>query len=143
MASHDWAEKRLREVAPNETIVKIVKCTHGQGNPGYLVATDRCIWWLGKKLLSKEAEEFDYSSPISVSKSLWVGVLTIGSDQFQMKEAVAQEFAHIFHEARSQMAVPVATEMPSVADELGKLADLRDRGVLTADEFEAKKAELM
>lgn len=31
----------------------------------------------------------------------------------------------------------------SVADELTKLADLRDRGVVSAEEFEAKKAQIL
>lgn len=32
---------------------------------------------------------------------------------------------------------------PDVADQIRKLAELRDTGVLTADEFEAKKAQLL
>jgi len=32
---------------------------------------------------------------------------------------------------------------PDVADQLTKLADLRDRGVLTDDEFAAQKAKLL
>jgi ABC-type multidrug transport system fused ATPase/permease subunit len=32
---------------------------------------------------------------------------------------------------------------PSSADQLAKLADLRDRGVITADEFEAQKAKIL
>jgi hypothetical protein len=40
--------------------------------------------------------------------------------------------------------VPVPSSGPvSVADELQKLADLRDRGVLTQEEFEAQKAKLL
>jgi Short C-terminal domain/Phospholipase_D-nuclease N-terminal len=37
---------------------------------------------------------------------------------------------------------PVAPT-PSKADELGKLADLRDRGAITADEYEQQKAALL
>ena len=32
---------------------------------------------------------------------------------------------------------------PSSADQLAKLADLRDRGVITADEFEQEKAKIL
>ncbi len=32
---------------------------------------------------------------------------------------------------------------PNVADELAKLADLRDRGALSPDEFESQKARLL
>ena len=38
---------------------------------------------------------------------------------------------------------PGATSGGDVADELTKLADLRDRGVLTDEEFEAQKAKLL
>lgn len=33
--------------------------------------------------------------------------------------------------------------IPSTADELSKLADLRDKGVITDDEFETQKARLL
>jgi hypothetical protein len=36
-----------------------------------------------------------------------------------------------------------AQPQPSVADQLTKLADLRDRGALTDAEFEAQKAKLL
>jgi len=38
-------------------------------------------------------------------------------------------------------AVPVAT--PDVADQISKLATLRDQGAITSEEYEAKKAELL
>jgi len=34
-------------------------------------------------------------------------------------------------------------EQPDIADQLSKLADLRDRGVLTDAEFEAQKQKLL
>jgi hypothetical protein len=36
-----------------------------------------------------------------------------------------------------------AAGAPNTADQLAKLADLRDRGVITADEFEREKAKLL
>lgn len=45
---------------------------------------------------------------------------------------------------RQQMAVPVpAHPAPSAADELAKLAALKDRGVLTQAEFDAKKRQIL
>jgi len=38
--------------------------------------------------------------------------------------------------------LPVEAQV-SVADELGKLADLRDRGVLSEEEFEKQKMKLL
>lgn len=40
-------------------------------------------------------------------------------------------------------ATPQADTADEVADALGRLGDLRDRGILTPEEFEAKKAELL
>ena len=36
-----------------------------------------------------------------------------------------------------------AADTPSSADQLAKLADLRDRGVITSDEFEREKAKVL
>jgi Short C-terminal domain len=36
-----------------------------------------------------------------------------------------------------------ATSSGEVTDALGRLGDLRDRGIITPEEFEAKKAELL
>ena len=36
-----------------------------------------------------------------------------------------------------------AAGAPNTADQLAKLADLRDRGVITADEFEREKAKVL
>ena len=36
-----------------------------------------------------------------------------------------------------------AATPPTVPEQLQQLADLRDRGVITAEEFEAKKAQLL
>jgi len=36
-----------------------------------------------------------------------------------------------------------AADAPNTADQLAQLADLRDRGVITADEFEREKAKLL
>ena len=40
-------------------------------------------------------------------------------------------------------AAPAAPAPPTVPEQLQQLADLRDRGVITAAEFEAKKAQLL
>ena len=51
--------------------------------------------------------------------------------------------------AKSKASVEMSDQTPekaaqlSVADELGKLADLRDRGILSDEEFEQQKANLL
>jgi hypothetical protein len=36
-----------------------------------------------------------------------------------------------------------AQAQPDIADQIRKLAELRDAGILTSEEFEAKKADLL
>jgi hypothetical protein len=38
---------------------------------------------------------------------------------------------------------PVGGPIVGVAEELAKLADLRDKGIITAEEFQAQKAKLL
>jgi hypothetical protein len=40
-------------------------------------------------------------------------------------------------------AAPAPAPGPSVPDQLEQLASLRDRGIITPEEFEAKKSELL
>jgi hypothetical protein len=45
--------------------------------------------------------------------------------------------------AKAAAQAPTASPKPDVADQLTKLADLRDRGVLSDAEFEAQKAKIL
>jgi hypothetical protein len=56
--------------------------------------------------------------------------------EHQVRDAQAQdqEFRRYVQEAAAS---------PSSADELAKLADLRDRGVITAEEFDREKAKIL
>lgn len=56
-------------------------------------------------------------------------------------EALGEAIRTAIHEARQPVSVTAAA--PSEADELEKLAGLRDRGILTPEEFEAKKAKIL
>jgi membrane protein implicated in regulation of membrane protease activity len=46
-------------------------------------------------------------------------------------------------DADTRAYIQQAAGSPSTADQLTKLADLRDRGVITADEFEREKAKIL
>jgi len=61
----------------------------------------------------------------------------------QKMELTDEDKAAIEYEESSQpeSAAPVSQE--SYIDELDKLADLRDRGVISEEEFEAKKKQLL
>ena len=46
-------------------------------------------------------------------------------------------------EGASSAAAPAAAEEESYLDELEKLADLRDKGIISEEDFEAKKKQLL
>lgn len=47
------------------------------------------------------------------------------------------------HERSTDETEPTAVPQPDIADQLVKLASLRDAGILTEEEFTAKKTELL
>ncbi len=56
----------------------------------------------------------------------------------QLRQVQAEDQA-----ARSYIQETVASSPASTADQLDKLANLRDRGVITAEEFEREKAKIL
>ena len=58
-----------------------------------------------------------------------------------MQDRARQEAQQQDQEARRY--IQEAAGAPSTADQLTKLADLRDRGVITAEEFEREKAKIL
>lgn len=73
----------------------------------------------------------------------WLGVLIYliargkSMTERAMKQAADQE------KAMRSYVQEVSSSSSSVADEIGKLAALRDQGVLTAEEFNAQKVALL
>ena len=85
------------------------------------------------------------------AKALWflfvlfiplIGVLVYlivrGSSMHERAAQQAQQQDEAFRSYVQQ-----AAGEPSTADQLAKLADLRDRGVITAQEFESQKAKIL
>lgn len=64
-------------------------------------------------------------------------------EEMKAKAAAQVQGAAAMQEMMAKAVPQAATPGPDVADELTKLADLRDRGVLTDAEFEAQKAKLL
>ena len=60
-----------------------------------------------------------------------------------MSERAAQQAQQQDQEFRGYVQEAAADSPASTADQLAKLADLRDRGVITAGEFERQKAKVL
>jgi Short C-terminal domain/Phospholipase_D-nuclease N-terminal len=61
----------------------------------------------------------------------------------KMHEHAAQQAQQQDAEARAYIQQAAASAPASTADQLAKLADLRDRGVISAEEFEREKAKVL
>jgi hypothetical protein len=73
----------------------------------------------------------------------WVGALTYlivrGSSMNERARERAQQNEQAFRQYVQEAAAPSV----SMADELSKLADLRDRGAISAEDFEKAKAQVL
>jgi hypothetical protein len=74
----------------------------------------------------------------------WLGALTYlivrGRSMNERSRAQAQRHEQAFRQYVQEAATPGQVSM---ADELGKLADLRDRGAISAADFEQAKAKVL
>jgi len=60
-----------------------------------------------------------------------------------MHERAVQDARQQDQQFRQYVQQAAASAPPSTADQLTKLADLRDRGVISAQEFESEKAKVL
>ena len=66
-----------------------------------------------------------------------------GRVQRRQQQRWAAEDQAAYQEAPQAPPAPASTAGPDYAAELQKLAELRDSGVITAEDFEAKKKQLL
>lgn len=118
---------------------------------GVGVATDRRIIFLDAGIFSSEVAELPYSSVESISYG--AGGLKIaarGATSFQMEMINPTSQTKVFADtvrkhlnAGQTVASPTVVQTASAMDELEKAAALYERGLLTPEEFAAKKAQLL
>ena len=122
---------------------------------GTLFITDRRVGLFTKKLGGHDMLDFSYGllTSIEYKKGFSYGEITLlaAGDQtrFHMiPKDLVENLAKIIRERMvastqpSQAAIQTGSG-PSVADELLKLASLRDSGILTQEEFDAQKSKLI
>jgi hypothetical protein len=152
------AVQALRRVSPDpeEIVVAGLRASHnGRSRRGYLIATTTLLRWV--QTFPTASDDFwDYGLKVEVTAS---GILQLGpGDLFQVRWGTAKRFREL-HAAMQQAvlweadnATPQVAVVEtvrangaasSIADELGKLASLRERGLLTDEEFSAAKRSLL
>ncbi len=173
MANIDKQMKHLMEhLDPGEEILSAVSGTYETKKmgsdwtrKGALVATDRRLVFFAKKMGGYDLEVFPYShiSSFDTGKGMMGHKVTFfaSGNTVHMKWisdknlpefiALVREKMEVAH--RPAQTTPAAAEgdaaglVPSgsadIPDQIRKLGELRDAGILTQEEFEAKKGDLL
>lgn len=150
LPSHMWE---------GEKVVRLTTGTYGKGQ-GLLVLTNRRLLFMFEGLLSKSSEDFplDKISSVSAKSGVIMGTITIFASgnraeiglvqKHDCKDIVDYVRAHISAEkvAPPRAAAPAAhapSPQVDVMAQLRQLGELTEAGILTQDEFDAKKVELL
>jgi hypothetical protein len=144
----------------NETVDRMVGGRYG-GGTGLLVLTDRRLIFLKDGMMRQTHEDFplDKISSVQWSSGMALGKIQIfvsgnkaeidninKKDGKDLTEMVRNRISQGGSTGAAATAPPPAqppTAPLSVADELTKLAQLRDAGLLSEDEFAAQRARLL
>ena len=115
---------------------------------GLLIATDHRVVFYAKKMGGYELESFPYSniSSFEQGKNMMGPNVTFFSsgNKVQVKWIKDGDVSEFVAAVRSRMGKSSnAAAASDVAEQIRKLAELRDQGLLTDSEFQAKKTELL
>jgi Bacterial PH domain/Short C-terminal domain len=149
-------KKLISYLWDDETVDLMASGTYGAGT-GLLVLTDRRLLFLKEGVFSKTTEDFPMEKISSVqwSSGVLLGALTVfaSGNKAEIKSVNKDDGKHIADTIRERLSSKAAyrpaqeetgaAHQPDVYEQLAKLGQLRDAGVLTPEEFDAKKAELL
>jgi PH (Pleckstrin Homology) domain-containing protein/putative oligomerization/nucleic acid binding protein len=153
--------KRLPEYLwDGEQVDLMAAGTYGPGQ-GLVVMTDRRLLFVKDGVMQKTTEDFPFDKVSSVqwTSGMVFGTLTIfaSGNKAEIKNMNKRDGKPVADALRERLAsrggpslapAPVAQTAPSPSSDevfakLRQLGDLRDAGIVTPQEFESKKAELL
>ncbi len=161
--SHKMGSKREIKKLPehlweNEQVDMITGGMYGSGT-GIVVLTDRRLFFLKDGVFSKTSEDFPLSKISSVqwSSGVLLGKIIVfasgnkaeisnvqKADGKAITDAVRSRLADTSDSIPERQAVAAVGERKSdVYEQLSKLGELHKAGILTEEEFQAKKTELL
>lgn len=119
--------------------------------PGWLGITDRRVLLVAQKFTGRDVMDFDYAMITSIdhSKGAVMGNISIAAagDRAVVRQLPSEEVEQFVTLIREQMRLsrlpPPTREQESVADKVRDLAKLREEGLMTEEEFERKRRELL
>jgi hypothetical protein len=122
---------------------------------GAFIATDRRLVFYAKKLTGYDLESYPYDhiSSIEMGKTMMghhIKFFASGNEARMKWIDQKQDVSGFIAMVRARMkggagngASAPATAEPDASDQIRKLAQLRDDGLITDEEFQAKKAQLL
>lgn len=153
-----WGRKELAElpaiIAEGEEIFSLIQGTYN-GGVGILVATDRRLVFIDKGMIyGLKVEDFglDKISSIQLETGILLADIKImASGNVAKISNVDKGEGRIFcDKVRAKLSEPkqpaapvVVQQQIDVADQLMKLAALKEQGILTQEEFDAQKKKLL
>jgi hypothetical protein len=147
LAGHLWDDEHVERMSTG---------SYGAGT-GLFVLTDRRLLFL-KEGITKTTEDFplDKVSSVQWATGMMTGTVTVfaSGNKAEIKNVNKDDGKAITDLVRQRLSAgkpasptePVAQPAPGgpdIPDQIRKLGELRDAGVLTDEEFESKKAELL
>lgn len=140
----------------NEDVMHLDSGMYGGGN-GLVVVTDRRVMFVLEGVVKSRLEDFPYEriSSVQTQKGLIQGQMTIfasgnKAEISRMTKGLITEIGDYIRHRIAQAtqggaaaAVPAPTVRADPIDRLKKLAELRDIGALSAEEFEEQKAKIL
>lgn len=139
----------------DERVVELAQGVYGD-RQGMLVLTTQRLFFFDKTLKGAKVEEFSLPAITSLGfskkrtgESIDISISGRSAQIRQVAHGRAETFLAAFRAVRSAAAradAPAAQQVgagPDLADQIRKLSELRDAGILTEEEFTAKKAELL
>jgi hypothetical protein len=155
MGSGREIKKLIGYLDEAEPVEAMVGGSYGKGT-GLLVLTDRRLLFIVDGMMSKTSEDFPMSKVSSVgwNSGMVLGTITIfaSGNKAEIKNVSkdnGKEFVDLVRPRLTagsmpqQFAPPPAAAAPDVAEQLTRLAALRDQGILTDEEFTSQKVKLL
>mgnify|MGYP001156477236 CR=1 FL=1 len=158
MAKIDRLTEKAKEyLNPNEEVVAIVMGAYeteilggDSVRNGILIATNKRLVFYAKKLMGYELEDFPLSniSSIESGKNMMGHNISFfaSGNKVKMKWINDGEIKKFVEYVRSEIGKESSSnnsKEESIPDQIEKLSKLKDQGILTEDEFQAKKEDLL
>ncbi|MFE6861219.1 SHOCT domain-containing protein [Nocardia sp. NPDC057668] len=149
---HREARSLSEYIRLDEYVIELAQGLFDDQRQGMLVLTTRRMFFFDKGLLSASVEEFALDAVVALGFSTQPGGETVTISTSRWMASVAQiahgrgeAFVAAFRRLKAEAGGGGAQRAPvgDIAENLRKLGELRDAGLLTEGEFAAKKAELL